>query len=160
MLNYSYKFLVLTALWLVLPSDLISQNKTISIQSLRSEGNLKQGKMIFSGAVKINFKDYFIKAEEVIVKSHNNAVQYIKVFKDIEALITLDGNNSYEIKAQKLIYQAKMQDFRFEGNVTIQDSQRSRLIRGDIIHLNEINQSIYINGASENPMQIIFQLDN
>ena len=158
MQNYNYKFFA-KAILIILALTNINFAKTLSIQSLKSEANLKQGRIIFTGQVKMTLKDHFIKAEKVVVMNKNNVVKSLEVFQNIEALVKFDANNSYQIKAQKLTYKTKTKDFRFEGNVSIQDIQKSRLLKGNVVHLNEVNQSIYIDGSEQNPMQVIFNLN-
>ncbi len=149
-----YRYLIAA---LLISSQCVAQE--LRIQANKFSADQKKGISIFSGAVKIHKGSDELNASRVtIYTDKNNKPQRFVAQGDVSFVVLTKHKDRYRGSAQKVVYVPKQKEYKFYGNVHLQQDKDKKEILGDEVLLKLNSGKAYAKGAKKEPVIMIFTL--
>ena len=139
-------------------------NSLLSAQELKIEAayfsaDESKGISIFDGNVSIIKHHDELKASKLTIYTdkENKPTKFIAV-GNVSFKIETDSKAQYEGKANKVIFIAKDQEYRFYKNVYLKQVNEKKEIQGDEVVLNIASGKAHAKGINKGPVIMIFDM--
>ena len=121
--------------------------------------NEKEGRSVFSGHVHIKMGNDELNASRVEVFFDNDRTPTEYVAEgDASFFLKTDTGSSYRGKAQKVVFLPLKQEYRFFGDVHLQQLNEHKQIDGEEVVVNIKEGTAKARGAEKQPVIMIFNL--
>ncbi|MEA3522488.1 MAG: lipopolysaccharide transport periplasmic protein LptA [Campylobacterota bacterium] len=125
------------------------------------EADEKRGISIFSGDVTITKGTDVMRASQVTIHIDENRhpITYI-ADGNVSFFITTEDNSSYEGKAHNAIFSPDKQEYKFSGDVELNQLNEKKKIVGNEVIVNMLKGTAVAQGMKNRPVIMIFELED
>lgn len=141
-------------------ASLFVLGEVIEVSADRIVSNQAKGKTIMSGNVVIQRQEDILHANRVIINmGEDKRPSKYEAIGKVDFTVKTNDGRIMQGKAQRIIYDAKKEEYRLLGKAWVQEKDKKNAIRGEAIVFNRKDGSASVEGDKKKPAKIIFTLE-